>query len=75
MPPKVAGKCDKCGGELFRRVDDQPDVIRERLRVYREASAPVVDYYQSRNLIREVRNENPNADPDEVVNQIIEIIR
>jgi len=74
MKPKVSGKCDKCGGELFRRVDDQPEVIRERLRVYREASEPVVDFYRSRNLLRDVVNDDPNADPGQIVDQILKLI-
>jgi len=74
MKPKVSGKCDKCGGELFRRVDDQPEVIRERLRVYREASEPVVDFYRSRNLLKDIVNDDPSADPDQIVDQILKLI-
>jgi len=74
LKPKVAGKCDKCGGELFRRVDDQPEVIRERLRVYREASEPVVDFYRARSLLKDIRNEDPNVDPEQVVDQIMKLI-
>jgi len=75
MKPKVPGRCDKCGGELFRRVDDEPDVIRQRLNVYREASEPVVDFYRSRKLLKEIRNEDPNADPDVVVEEILRAIK
>jgi adenylate kinase len=46
MRPKVEGKCDKCGGALIQRVDDNPEMIRTRLEIYREQSRPVVDYYQ-----------------------------
>ena len=74
MKPKIAGKCDKCGGELFKRVDDQPEVIRERLKVYQEASEPVVDFYRSRNLLKDIRNEDPNVDPEKVVDQIMKAI-
>jgi len=74
MKPKVAGKCDKCGGELFRRVDDQPEVIRERLKVYQEASEPVVDYYRSKNLLKDIVNDDPNVDPEKVVDQIMKAI-
>ncbi|WP_455284555.1 adenylate kinase family protein [[Eubacterium] cellulosolvens] len=74
LKPEVAGKCDKCGGELFRRVDDQPEVIRERLKVYREASEPVVDFYRSRNLLKDIINEDPNVDPEKVVDQIMKAI-
>ena len=74
MMPKLPGKCDKCSGELFRRVDDQPEVIRQRLKVYREASEPVVGYYRSRNLLKDVTNDDPNANPDQVVDQILRLI-
>jgi adenylate kinase len=74
MKPKVAGKCDKCGGELFRRVDDQPEVIRERLKVYQEASEPVVGFYRSKNLLKDIRNEDANANPEEIVDQILKAI-
>lgn len=45
VPPKVEGICDKCGGELYQRKDDQPDAIRERLKIYREMIKPIVDFY------------------------------
>lgn len=44
-PPKVAGKCDKCGGELYQRPDDKEDTIKERLKVYAKETAPLIDYY------------------------------
>jgi len=74
MKPKIAGKCDKCGGELFKRVDDQPEVIRERLKVYQEASEPVVDFYRSKNLLKDIINDDPNVDPEKVVDQIMKAI-
>ena len=75
LKPKVAGKCDKCGGELFKRVDDQPEVIQERLKVYREASKPVIGFYRSKNLLKDIRNEDPNVDPETVVDQIMKTIQ
>lgn len=74
MKPKVPGKCDKDGGELFRRVDDQPEVIRERLKVYQEASEPVIGFYRSKHLLKDIRNEDPNVDPEKVVEQIVKAI-
>ena len=44
-PPKREGICDRCNGPLFVREDDKPGTILERLRVFRESTAPVVDYY------------------------------
>lgn len=39
------GRCDRCGGELYQRDDDKPEVIAERLKVYARDTAPLVDYY------------------------------
>jgi adenylate kinase len=44
-PPKVEGQCDKCGGELYRRADDEPETVRNRLFVYYKQTAPLVGYY------------------------------
>ena len=41
-------KCDKCGGTLVRRQDDEPDAVRNRLRVYKEQTAPVIKWYEER---------------------------
>jgi adenylate kinase len=44
-PPAVANKCDKCGGELYRRADDEPETVRNRLFVYYKQTAPLIGYY------------------------------
>jgi adenylate kinase len=54
MPPAAEGKCDACGGELFQRDDDREETIRQRLEVYGQSTAELVDYYGSRGLLREV---------------------
>jgi adenylate kinase len=46
MKPKVDGKCDKCGGELFIREDDKIEAITKRLEVYRSQTAPLIDHYK-----------------------------
>jgi adenylate kinase len=53
-PPKVENVCDKCGAELFVRKDDQPETIRERLRVFHQTTKPVVDYYESTGRLQHV---------------------
>ena len=58
-PPKVAGKCDRCGGELYQRDDDKEAVIINRLKVYREQSLPLVDYYSSSGRLKRVNGEQP----------------
>ncbi len=51
MPPKVDGICDKCGGKLIQRKDDEEETIRNRLKVYRESAQPLLDYYQKKGLL------------------------
>jgi adenylate kinase len=46
--PETEGVCDECGGDLIQREDDQPDTVRNRLDVYHENTAPVVDHYEDR---------------------------
>ena len=47
-PPVRPGICDDCGTELLRRPDDREEVIAERLRVYREQTLPVIDFFRSK---------------------------
>ena len=62
-PPKTPGICDNCGATLEARADDQPEAIHTRLRLYAERTAPVIGYYQSQNLLKEI---NAVGTPDEV---------
>lgn len=50
--PKTAGVCDRCGGELYQREDDKEETVAHRLRVYQTQTAPLIDYYQKRGLLR-----------------------
>jgi adenylate kinase len=51
-PPKHPDRCDIDGSALIQRDDDKPDTIRKRLAVYHEQTEPLVDYYESRDLLR-----------------------
>ena len=53
-PPKVAGKCDHCGGELYQRADDNEETVRNRLQVYMNQTAPLIDYYRKAGKLLEV---------------------
>jgi adenylate kinase len=53
-PPKREGICDRCGGELYQRDDDKEQTIANRLQVYDRQTAPLIDYYRERGLLREV---------------------
>ena len=48
MPPKVAGVCDICGGELYQRKDDNEETVRNRLKVYYEQTSPLKDFYKEK---------------------------
>lgn len=52
--PRNFGTCDVCGGRLQIRSDDDPEAVRTRLQVYAERSAPLLDYYRSQGLLRDV---------------------
>ena len=54
VPPKVEGICDNCGGKLIHRKDDTPETVRERLKVYHKETAPLVDFYAERGLLKRV---------------------
>jgi adenylate kinase len=54
-PPAVDGICDKCGGDVVQRSDDNEETIRNRLAVYRDQTAPLIDYYRSQGKLKEVQ--------------------
>ncbi len=58
-PPVVAGKCDKCGGELYRRADDEPETVRNRLFVYYKQTAPLIGYYYAHRLLVSLDGDRP----------------
>ena len=56
-PPKQEGVCDACGGPLEQRKDDQPETVRNRLKIYHEETEPLKDFYKSRGLLKMVDNQ------------------
>ena len=64
VKPKIKGVCDKCGGELFQREDDKPEVIRERIRVYQEQTRPVLEYYKGKIPFAEFVCDSPDIPPE-----------
>jgi len=52
--PKKEGVCDKCGGELFQRDDDKEETIKKRLEVYNAQTAPLIDYYSKKGILKSV---------------------
>ena len=56
-PPRVEGRCDKCGGELYQRPDDSEESIKKRLEVYSDETTPLIDYYRRAGKLLEVVGE------------------
>jgi len=54
IKPKVAGKCDQCGGKLFQRDDDKEEVIKARLRVYHDQTSPLKEFYTKKKLLKKI---------------------
>lgn len=70
-PPKKEGVCDACGSELYQRDDDSEATIRERLNVYHEQTAPLIDYYEKKGILRRVEGV---GDIDDIFGQIVKIL-
>ena len=64
-PPKVKGKCDKCGGELYQRADDTAEAVKNRLKVYFAETAPLIDYYTKAGRLVEVDGQGHIAEVQE----------
>lgn len=58
-PSKVDGVCDGCGGDLYQRDDDKIETVANRLKVYQDQTAPLIDYYQKEGLLRTVDGQKP----------------
>jgi len=72
LKPKVEGICDKCGGPLYQRSDDNPEVIKKRLQVYQEQTRPLLEYFKA-NKVPFVASSTPTLDtpPELIVDKII----
>lgn len=71
-PPGEDGKCSKCGGDLYQRSDDTEEVVRNRLKVYKESTLPLTQFYKGRGVLIEV---DGKGDIDEVYTRMVNAIR
>lgn len=71
-PPKQEGVCDKCGGELYQRSDDTADKVGTRLDEYINKTAPLLQFYEEKGLLREVDGEQ---EIDTVSEQVVSLLR
>ncbi|MBQ8460724.1 adenylate kinase [bacterium] len=71
-PAKVEGICDKCGGELVQRKDDNEEIAKARFETYFHETAPLIDYYKSKLKLRTI---NADGTIDEVWERLLEVVK
>ena len=75
LPPKEEGVCDICQGTLYQRDDDKPETVKERLITYEQKTAPLIDFYREKGLLREITiNEDYGTHGVEIMGRIMEIV-
>jgi adenylate kinase len=70
-PPKVSWLCDKDGGDVVQREDDEPEAIKRRLELYERETGPLLDFYEGLGLLATV---DGVGDPDDVFNRIVDAV-
>ena len=71
-PPRVEGKCDRCGGELYQRPDDTVETVKKRLEVYFAETAPLIDYYMRADKLLEIDGQ---GSIDEVSQRLVSALK
>jgi adenylate kinase len=74
-PPKHEGICDQDGSRLIQRDDDKPDVIKHRLRVYHDQTAPLENYYDGKGLMRRIDGTRDPSDVHDHIRAVIATLR
>ena len=70
-PPQKEGVCDRCGGTLYQREDDGEETIRTRLKEYQKLTAPLIQYYQNKKLLRPIQGVGGQ---NQIFEQIIRVL-
>jgi adenylate kinase len=71
MPSKKSGVCDKCGGELYQRADDNEGTIKKRMSVYNESTRPIIDFYKGQGKLKTI---NADLEAAEVKQALLKIL-
>jgi adenylate kinase len=76
LKPKVEGICDKCGGQLYQRSDDTPEVIKDRIGVYERQTEPILQYYKEKKVpFVEFKCESLDLPPEVAVESILKQLK
>ncbi len=70
-PSQIAGTCDKCKGSLIQRPDDSEEVIKKRLQVYHNQTAPLIHFYSEQHTLHTI---DCSADKQEVFSQLLQLV-
>ena len=71
IKPNREGFCDKCSGNLYQREDDKPEAVKERLKVYREKTKPLIKYYKEKKLLADV---DGSGGPEEEFELVLKVV-
>ena len=71
IPPKKEGICDQCGGNLYQREDDKPETVRNRLKVYHQQTAELIEYYKKKCLLETLNSDLSKDETFKVVKKIL----
>jgi adenylate kinase len=71
-PPQKEGVCDKDGGKLLQRADDNAETIRQRLVAYENQTSPLIEYYRRKNLLHDV---DGNREPEPIARELIQFLK
>ena len=71
IKPNREGFCDKCSGALYQREDDKPNAIKERLKVYREKTEPLIKHYNKKGILTDVDGSGTPEDEFELVYEAV----
>jgi adenylate kinase len=76
LKPKVDMICDKCGGKLYQRLDDTPEVIKKRIEVYERQTQPILQYYKRKGIpFVEFKCESVDVPPEVAVEEILKELK
>ncbi|MEM2941263.1 MAG: adenylate kinase [Thermoproteota archaeon] len=79
LKPKTEGVCDKCGGELYQRDDDKPEVVMERIKIYEKEVIPLLEHYRKAGIVFDFFYEpdvsGRDVSPDVVVDKIAKALK
>jgi adenylate kinase len=76
LKPKVEGICDKCGGSLYQRSDDKPEVIKRRIQVYQEQTSPILQHYKEKKVPFVISSITAlDTPPDPIVEEMVKELK